>query len=174
MPNQTLCGVKEVYHDFRRIRSYQLVELYFKIRRSSWQNCPGLMSTGNNPQLAFLDTKQQGLSKAKESCVQWNYSLGQNLSQTVESADKCLSIESRLKNCYSWIELLSWSWRSCSKIWAYLHPFRCKQLSLIDWVDAESWVEAFFTSILIEGQLDHYFELGMFNIFWSLVRRLTS
>jgi hypothetical protein len=35
-------------------------------------------------------------------------------------------------------------------------------------------VEAFFTSILIEGQLDHYFDLGMFNIFWSLVRRLTS
>jgi len=35
-------------------------------------------------------------------------------------------------------------------------------------------VEAFFTSTHIEVQLDHYIDLGMFNIFWSLVRRLTS
>ena len=35
-------------------------------------------------------------------------------------------------------------------------------------------MEAFFTSTLIEGQLDHYIDLGMFNILWSLVRRLTS
>ena len=35
-------------------------------------------------------------------------------------------------------------------------------------------MEAFFTSSLIEGQLDQYIDLGMFNIFLSLVRRLAS
>ena len=35
-------------------------------------------------------------------------------------------------------------------------------------------MEAFFTSSLIEGQLDQYFDLGMINIFWSLVLRLAS
>ena len=35
-------------------------------------------------------------------------------------------------------------------------------------------MEAFFTSSLIEGQLDQYIDLELFNIFWSLVLRLAS
>ena len=35
-------------------------------------------------------------------------------------------------------------------------------------------MEAFFTSSLIDGQLDQYIDLELFNIFLSLVRRLAS
>lgn len=35
-------------------------------------------------------------------------------------------------------------------------------------------MEAFFTSSLIEGQLDQCIDLEWFDIFWSLVRRLAS